>query len=59
MPKLPSMNKASTSNTNENQGLFQQYRQHNIYGGNIAILDIIAAIINEQYNQAERIAGYG
>ena len=34
---------------NENQGLFQQYRHHKIYGGNIAILDIIAAIINEQY----------
>ena len=40
---------------NENQGLFQQYRHHKIYGGNIAILDIIAAIINEQYNQAEEL----
>ena len=37
------------------QGLFQQYRHHKIYGGNIAILDIIAAIINEQYNQAEEL----
>lgn len=40
---------------NENQGLFQQYRHHKIYGGNIAILDVIAAIINEQYNQAEEL----
>lgn len=40
---------------NENQGLFQQYRHHKIYGGNIAILDMIAAIINEQYNQAEEL----
>ena len=40
---------------NENQGLFQQYRHHKIYSGNIAILDIIAAIINEQYNQAEEL----
>ena len=40
---------------NENQELFQQYRHHKIYGGNIAILDIIAAIINEQYNQAEEL----
>ena len=40
---------------NENQRLFQQYRHHKIYGGNIAILDIIAAIINEQYNQAEEL----
>lgn len=40
---------------NENQKLFQQYRHHKIYGGNIAILDVIAAIINEQYNQAEEL----
>ena len=40
---------------NENQGLFQEYRYHKIYGGNIAILDVLAAIINEQYNQAEEL----
>lgn len=40
---------------NENQRLFQQYRHHKIYGGNIAVLDVIAAIINEQYNQAEEL----
>ncbi len=40
---------------NENQGLFQKYRHHKIYGGNIAILDVIVAIINKQYNQAEEL----
>ena len=35
--------------------LFQQYKHHKAYGGNIAILDVIAAIINEQYNQAEEL----
>ena len=40
---------------NENQGLFQEYRYHKIYGGNIVILDVLAAIINEQYNQAEEL----
>ena len=40
---------------NENQALFQQYRHHKIYGGNVAILDVIAAIINEQYDQAEQL----
>ena len=40
---------------NENQALFQQYRHHKIYGGNVAILDVIAAIINEQYDQAAQL----
>lgn len=40
---------------NENQSLFQQFRHHKNYGGNIAILDVIAAIINEQYAQAEEL----
>lgn len=40
---------------NENQVLFQQYRHHDSYGGNIAILDVIAAIINEQYDRAEEL----
>ena len=40
---------------NENQRLLQQYRHHKIYGGNIATLDAIAAIINKQYSQAEEL----
>lgn len=40
---------------NENQVLFQQYRHHKTYGGNIAILDVIAAIINKQYDLAEEL----
>ena len=35
--------------------LFQQYKHHKAYGGNIAILDVIAAIINEQYDRAEEL----
>ena len=40
---------------NENQSLFQQFRHHKTYGGNITILDVIAAIIIEQYAQAEEL----
>ena len=35
--------------------LFQQYKHHKAYGGNIAILDVIAAIINKQYDRAEEL----
>jgi len=40
---------------NENQVLFQKYRHHKIYGGNIALLEVIAAIINEEYDRAEEL----
>ena len=43
---------------NENQRLFQQYKQNKIYGGNIAMLEVIASIINEQYDQAEELLNY-
>lgn len=40
---------------NENYVLFQRYRHHKTYGGNIAMLDVIAAIINTQYERAEEL----
>ena len=43
---------------NENQRLFQQYKHNKIYGGNIAMLEVIASIINEQYDQAEELLNY-
>lgn len=43
---------------NENQVLFQQYRHHEIYGGNIALLEVIAAIIHKQYDRAEELLNY-
>ena len=52
--KLPSMKK-QLQYTTKTKDFFNKYRHHKIYGGNIAILDIIAAIINEQYNQAEEL----
>lgn len=39
----------------ESQALFQKYRNGKIYGANIAVLDILAAINKEQYVQAERL----
>lgn len=40
---------------NENKALFQKYRNDKNYGGHIAILDVIAAIIHKQYDQAEKL----
>lgn len=40
---------------NENQSLFQKYRNHKVYGANIAILDVMIAIINKEYDQAEKL----
>ncbi|MDO4268925.1 MAG: hypothetical protein Q4C73_10675 [Eubacteriales bacterium] len=40
---------------NENQALFQQYRHHKSYGGDIAVLEVTAAVINEQYDRAEEL----
>lgn len=37
-----------------NQKIFASYRKDKVYGGNIAIMDIYAAIKNEQYELAER-----
>lgn len=39
----------------ENEKLFERYRNSKRYGGNIAILDILAAIMNEQYDQAQKM----
>lgn len=39
----------------ENRKLFEQYRNSKIYGANIAILDILVAIMNKQYEQAEEM----
>lgn len=38
----------------ENRTLFDKYRNGPLYGGNIAILDILAAIRNERYELAEQ-----
>lgn len=38
-----------------NQQLFQKYRNSKIYGANIIILDIMAAIIQKQYALAEEL----
>lgn len=40
---------------NESQKFFEKYRNGNIYGVNIATLDILAAIRNTQYAQAEEL----
>ena len=37
------------------QTLFKKYRDGNIYGANIALLDILAAIGNKQYERAEKL----
>lgn len=39
----------------ENRKLFEQYKNSKIYGANVAILDILVAIINKQYEQAEEM----
>lgn len=39
----------------ESQVFFQKYRNGKIYGASIAVLDIWAAINNEQYGQAEEL----
>lgn len=40
---------------NENQKVFEQYRHDKTYGGNIAVIDILAAIRNGWYDQAEKL----
>lgn len=39
----------------ESQKIFEVYRSDRNYGGNIAALDILAAIENKQYKQAEQM----
>lgn len=38
-----------------NQVLFQKYRQDSTYGGYIVMLDVAAAIMEEQYERAEKL----
>lgn len=38
----------------KNQTLFEKYRESKEYGANVAILDILVAIQNEEYEQAKR-----
>jgi len=40
---------------NGSQSIFELYRNDKTYGGNIAIVDILAAMKNGQYTQAERL----
>lgn len=40
---------------NESQKIFESYRSDKTYGGNIAVADILAAMRNGQYDQAERL----
>lgn len=42
---------------NENQPLFCKYRNGKQYGASIAILDVMAAIMDEQYDRAEELLG--
>lgn len=39
----------------ENTQLFAKYRGHKIYGAQIALLDILAALIEQQYQKAEEL----
>ncbi len=40
---------------NESQKFFEPYRNDKTYGGNIAVTDILAAMGNGQYDQAEKL----
>ncbi len=40
---------------NESQKIFEPYRSNKNYGGNIALVDILAAIASEQYGQAKKM----
>ncbi len=42
----------------ESQPLFEKYRDGRMYGSNIAILDILALIRKEQYEEAGKILSY-
>lgn len=46
---------AAISLYNENQQLFQRFRQDKTYGPHIALMDVIAAILNKQFDQAQAL----